>query len=48
MRVPEHGLFAAMGLSLRDVIASLEELDQHGHIRFESQAEVIYLELAKV
>jgi hypothetical protein len=48
VKVPEHGLFTAMGLSLRDVIAALEELDQQGYARYESQGGVIYLELAKV
>jgi len=48
VKAPEHGLFTAMGLTLRDVLAALEELDQQGYVRYESQGGVIYLELTKV
>lgn len=46
--IPEHDLFIAMGLSLLDVIAMLEELDQQGYVRYESQGGVIQLELVEV
>jgi hypothetical protein len=48
VRVPEHELFTAMGLSLQELIGALEELDRQGVVRFASQGGAIHLELTDV
>lgn len=44
-RVPEHPLFAAMGLRVQDVLDSLTELAAAGMIEFDSQGGVVSLTL---
>jgi len=44
-RLPQHGLFTAMGLSVDEVIDSLYELDRQRRVRFAVQGGVVHLEL---
>jgi hypothetical protein len=44
-KVPEHPLFAAMGLRIQDVLDALGELASAGVIGFDSQGGVVRLTL---
>ena len=46
--VPEHPLFAAMGLGVEDVIEALHDLDRSGSIKFSVQGGLVWLELKGV